>query len=193
MGLNRFDADAQVIGDLFVQTSGDDALKHLGFTPGELGQQGFSAGALLRADERLACAFEHAFDQVQELCFLEGFLDEVHGAVFHGLHGHGHVAMTRDEHDGQGRLAFDQPSLELHAVHATHANVRNQASDFARVVAAQEGLGRLVTAHPVVFAFKQPLQRITDGFVIIHDVDRSFFRNQTHSFPSTTKVGSSGG
>jgi hypothetical protein len=38
VSFNGFDADTQIIGNLFVQTAGYDALKHLRFTAGEFGQ-----------------------------------------------------------------------------------------------------------------------------------------------------------
>jgi hypothetical protein len=80
-----------------------------------------------------------------------------------------------DEDDGQGRAAFDQAALQLQPGHATHADIDNQAGHFARVVAAQERLGGVKTAHPVTFAFEQPLQRITHGLVVINNVNQCLF------------------
>ena len=54
---------------------------------------------------------EHALDQGQQLGFVEGLLDEVEGALFHGVHRHGHVAVAGDEDDGQGGLVLDQAVL----------------------------------------------------------------------------------
>jgi hypothetical protein len=80
-----------------------------------------------------------------------------------------------DEDDGQGGSAFNQAVLQLQAGHAAHADVHDQAGDFARVVTAQKGFGRIETADPVVLAFQQPLQRIAHGFVVIDDIDGAFF------------------
>ena len=38
--LHRLDADAQIVGNLLVQATGDDTLEHLGFAARQLGQQG---------------------------------------------------------------------------------------------------------------------------------------------------------
>jgi hypothetical protein len=43
--------------------------------------------------------------------------------------------MARDEHDRQGRAAFQEAVLQLQAGHAAHADVDDQAGDLARVVA----------------------------------------------------------
>jgi hypothetical protein len=111
----------------------------------------------------------------------KGLLDEIHGAFFHGVDRHGHVAVAGDEHDGERRLALDQAVLQLQARHAAHADVDDQAGDFARVVAGEEGFGRVVAADPVVLAFEQPLQGVAHALVIINDVDGTFFGNQAHA------------
>ncbi|MNY35843.1 hypothetical protein D3C86_1702800 [compost metagenome] len=81
---------------------------------------------------------QHALDQAQQFFLVERLLDEVQRALLHGVHGHGHVAVTRDEHDGQRRLALDQPVLQFQPGHAAHADIDDQAGNFARVVARQK-------------------------------------------------------
>ncbi|MCY1552842.1 hypothetical protein D9M68_892660 [compost metagenome] len=66
--------------------------------------------------------------------------------------------MAGDEDDGQGGLTLDQALLQLHAGHATHADVGYEASHLAGVVAAEKGLGRFEAADPEVLAFEQPLK-----------------------------------
>jgi len=124
--------------------------------------------------------FEHALDQAHQFVLLEGLLDEIHGAFFHGVDRHGHIAMSGDEHDGQGGFAFDQTVLQFQSGHAAHADVDDQAGHFARVVAAQEGFSGIEAAHPVVLALEQPLKRITHRLVIVNDVDSPFLGYQTH-------------
>jgi hypothetical protein len=68
----------------------------------------------------------------------------------------------------------------LQAGHAIHPDVDNQACQLAWVVAAQEGLGRIEAAYPVVFALKQPLQRVTHRFVVVDDINSAFFGYQAH-------------
>ena len=181
MRLYRLDADAQVVGDLLVQAAGDDALEHLRLAPGELGQQRVAAGGLLVLGEQGAGLLQHALDQRHQLVFLERLLDEIHRAFLHGVDGQRHVAVAGDEGDGQGRLALEQAVLQFQAAHAVHADVDDQAGDFARVVAGQEDLGRLEAAHAEILPFEQPLNRIANGFVVVHHIHRSSLRNQTHA------------
>jgi hypothetical protein len=112
---------------------------------GQLGEQRVAAGGCWWSAKARgrgpACA-----RPAHQLFFLEGLLDEVHRAFLHGVDGHGHVAVAGDEDDGQGRLALDQAVLQLQAGHAAHADVHDQAGHFARVVARQEGFGRIKAA-----------------------------------------------
>ena len=82
--------------------------------------------------------FKHALNQRDELLFLERLLDEVHRPFFHRVNRHGNVAVTGDENDRQGRFALHQAALQLKPCHATHADVDDQASHFAWIVAAQK-------------------------------------------------------
>ena len=158
MRLDRLDADAQVIGDLFIQATGHDAFQHLGFAQRQFGQQGVAAGGKLVVGKRALGMLQHALHQAYKLVFLERFLDEIHRTLLHRVDRHRHVAVAGDEDDGQRRVVFDQAVLQLQAGHAAHADVDNQAGYLARVVAAQERLGRIETAYPVVLALQQPLQ-----------------------------------
>jgi len=60
---------------------------------------------------------------------------------FHGVNCHGHIAVSSDEYNGEGRLALDQLILQFKTRHAAHADVDDQTSDFACVVAAEECFG----------------------------------------------------
>jgi hypothetical protein len=87
--------------------------------------------------ERALGVFEHALHQGHEFVFLERLLDEIHRALLHAVDRHRHVAVAGDDHDRQRGFAFDQPVLQFEAGHAGHADVDDQAGDFALVVAAQ--------------------------------------------------------
>ena len=96
---------------MLVQAPSDDAFEHLRLAPGEFGQQRVAVGRVLGLGKGFARVVEHALDQGQQLGFVEGLLDEVEGALFHGVHGHGHVAVAGNEDDGQGGLVLDQAVL----------------------------------------------------------------------------------
>lgn len=99
---------------------------------------------------------------------------------FHGLYGHGYVAVACDEDDGQGGFAFDEAVLQLQASHAAHADINKQAGNFAGVEVFEKALGRVKGAHVPAFAFKQPLQGVAHGFIVINNVDGAFIVYQAH-------------
>ena len=63
MCLYRFDADTQVVGNLFVQPPGNDALKHLRLAHGQARHERFAAGRYLGLVECTFCLVQHALDQ----------------------------------------------------------------------------------------------------------------------------------
>ena len=58
------DRDAEVIGDLFIESTGGDALKHLLLACGELAQQCRVEVLLLGSTTAIMRLLEHAFDEL---------------------------------------------------------------------------------------------------------------------------------
>ena len=102
MGFYGFDADAQVIGNLLVQTTRHNALEHLCFACGEFGHQGVSVGGGEVVTKGFTRLVKHALDQAHQVIFFKRLLNEIHGTFFHGVDGHGYIAVTGDKNNGQG-------------------------------------------------------------------------------------------
>ena len=96
--------------------------------------------------------------------------------------------MAGDEGDGQRRAALQQLVLELEAAHAVHADVGDQAGDLARIEAGEERLGRVEALDAVVLALEQPLQRISDGLVVVDDIDGAALGNKAHAVAAAGAV-----
>ena len=95
VGFDGLDGDAEVVGDLLVETAVDDALENLLLARRELGEQGFIETAAFLLHVAFTGFAEHALDELLEGGLLEGFFDEVDGAALEGVHGHGHVSVAR--------------------------------------------------------------------------------------------------
>ena len=126
---------------------------------------------------------EHALDQVHQGFLVEGFLDEVQAPFFMVFTAMGTSPWPVMKTMGRGRIALEQAVLQVQARHAAHADINNQTGDFARVVARQKRLGRVETAHPVISAFEQPLERIADGFIVVHHIDGAFWESNSCNCP----------
>ena len=85
------------------------------FTGGELGQA--VPGFLVAAAGGVAfqAQLHGPFHGVEEELVLEGLLQEIHGAVFHGLDGQFHVAVAGHEDDGVGGVGGLEAALQFQA------------------------------------------------------------------------------
>ena len=113
MGFNGLDADAQVVSDLFVQSPGHNSLQDLCLTRGQLGHQRVSGRCVLVVRKRQFSFFKHLFHQGDEFVLFKGLLNKIHGTFFHGVYGHGHIAVARDEDHGKRGIFLDQLVLKL--------------------------------------------------------------------------------
>ncbi len=85
--------------------------------------------------------FLHLLDEREQLVFVKRFLDEIERTLFHGFHRHWHIAVRRDEHDRQRRLALNEFVLQFQAAHAIHPDINKKAGHFPRIVTSQECFG----------------------------------------------------
>ena len=173
MGFDGLDGDAEVVGDLLVETAVDDALENLLLARRELGEQGFIETAAFLLHVAFTGFAEHALDELLEGGLLEGFFDEVDGAALEGVHGHGYVSVARDEDDGQLGLAGQKVFLHFKTTHARHAHVKHENRNGLRVVLGDEALAAVVELDAVVARLEEPLQGVADGVVIVDDIDRA--------------------
>src|SRR5690625_3392160 len=89
--------------------------------------------------------------------------------------------MTGDEYGGQWCLAFDQNFLEFKTAHAGHADIHNEHAHLLRVVGFQKLFGAGIAFYAVAVGLEQPSQRIADGFVIVHNVNRTLSLGCSHA------------
>src|SRR5690606_24161562 len=95
--------------------------------------------------------------------------------------GHGHVAVSGDEHDGDGRVALDELFLQFQPAHARLADVDEQYADAVGVVALQELFGAADVLDAVAVGFEQPAKGIAYGFIVIDDVDQAWCLGNGHA------------
>ncbi len=100
MRLYGLDADAQVVGNLFVEPTRHNALEHLSFAQGQLGEKGVAVDGLLVHAEALAGMVQHALHQADQFDFIKRLLNKVHSPFLHGFDSHRHIAMAGNEHHG---------------------------------------------------------------------------------------------
>ena len=87
---------------------------------------------------------EGFFDGVKKGAAFEGFFEQIDGAVFHGLDGHGDVGVGGEDDNGQFGAYFSDEPEEVEAVEFGHFDVTNE--DVAGVVfqgvEGSEGAGK---------------------------------------------------
>ena len=101
---------------------------------------------------------------------MNGFSTKSQASV-QGGHGHGNVAMTGDEDDGQRGPERVQAFLQFQPAHVRHAHVEDQTAAHAVVASGKEGQGRRVGGDGVAFAFEEPGHGVAHGLAVIDDVN----------------------
>ena len=127
-----------------------------------LSANGWSAGVLHRQ-----------FNRFNESVGLIRLFDEIDCARFHGADRSRHIGLAA--HDNHGQLNADgrQSALKLESVHFRHLDIEQKASlnQLRRGVEAGEG-GRICIRRETC-RLQQPLERATNGGIVIHDMDNA--------------------
>jgi hypothetical protein len=58
----------------------------------------------------------------------------------------------------------------------------------SRIEAGEERLGRVEALDSVVLALEQPLERISDGFVVVDDIDGAALGDEAHAVAAAGAV-----
>jgi len=179
--------------------------EHIGRAAGQAGQplaQALHAGRLAQqlaldgvALRQLAPQFTHLQHQTalfkgtahgtHQVLGGKGLLDEVVGAVFHGLHRHRDVAMASDQHHRQFRVQGHQLAHESEPVAARQPDV---ADHDACKVGSQALARRLGTAYAVAgnaFELQRLLAAQHDVGVVFDDQD---FEGFSHGLGGVCRV-----
>jgi hypothetical protein len=121
--LDCTDADLEVIGDLLVRFTGDNALEDLALTWAKRGHALNSLHRLVIAV--LSCSLREGHcDGVQKPFFVDRLLNEVERTGLHRPDCRRNVSVPRDDNDGQTNTACDEPRLHLQPVHIGHSKVQ---------------------------------------------------------------------
>ena len=117
-------------------------------------------------------ALEGPLDAIDEILIAEGLLQEVEGALLHGLDRHRDVTVAGDEDDRNDGATQVELLLQLEPAHAGHAHVEHQATRLARLVGLEELARRGEGARREADGFQQETQGVTHAFIVVHDEDR---------------------
>ena len=127
-------------------------------------------GLLLQAPvlQHQAALFQRAPQTAEQALGREGFLDEVVGALAHGLHRHRHVAVPGDHDHRQVAIDRLQVGEQLQAVHAGH--IADDHPGEGLVQRSQAFLGAQAQAHLEAGQLQPLLHRFADRrFVVDED------------------------
>ena len=124
-----------------VQAAADDGRHDLLLAVGER-----CVGSLELAEARRAAVLRPAavdgdLDRTEQRIGVHGLRQELHGATFHGAHGHGHVAMAGDEDDRHLGATGDE-RLQVEATEVRQADIEHQAARRACTWPREEVLRR---------------------------------------------------
>ncbi len=108
----------------------------------------------------------------QQILFFEGFLQEVHGTVFHGANAGGYVAVGGDEDDGCFESPVGHAFLKSEAIHARHLDIEHNTSWLFRGSLREIGLSRVECFDGVACGTEQSRQRRPNTLVVVDHVDR---------------------
>jgi hypothetical protein len=127
MHLHRGFGDADIAGDLFAETTAHDLDHDLALSGAqriETIPQGVQSLFILAPS---AITREAELDGVEKLLIPEGLGQELDGAPLHRLHGHGDVAVARDEDDREFLVRRGELALEIQAALPRQSHVEDQA------------------------------------------------------------------
>ncbi|OBX35027.1 hypothetical protein A8U91_04097 [Halomonas elongata] len=109
-------------------------------------------GAVFQAETTFFAAAPYHFDQALAG---EGLFQKVPGALAHGFHGGGNVAVTGDQDHRQVRIASADLAQQGHAVHARHADVTDHDAGKIGLEFCQGGLGTFERTGRVAGKFQR--------------------------------------
>ena len=108
----------------------------------------------------------HPFEQCGALNRL---FQEIYGTGLHRLYGHGNIAVSGEEDDGNAQAARVQRRLNFKPVHAWHGHVQQQAARAVGLKGRQESGAVGMGFHLQVGRLQQLGQRIAHRGVVVDD------------------------
>jgi len=171
MYLHRRFADADIVGNLFVQATGRDLNHNLTFAGAErfetLPER--TQGPITLALGTIAS--EARLDGIEEVLIAERFCQELYGAALHCLDGHRDVAMRCDEDDRHVPVRRREVALKLKAASSRHSNIEHQTGGAVRSVGIQKIGYRRKLPGMQADRPQQTLDRVAKLGIVIDDRD----------------------
>jgi hypothetical protein len=134
MHLHRGFGDADIVGNLFVQATGQDAEHDFMLAGAEYVE------TLLERSQRAitlsarTITSEAGLDGVKQILITERLCKELYSTALHRLHGHRHVGVRRDEDDRHLPVCGDKVALKLKTASPRQSHVEHQASGTVRKI-----------------------------------------------------------
>ena len=171
MSLHRRLAGAELRGDLFVEQTRHDQGHDLALArrqrlvpPSQLGQ----LRPLLSCR---AVTINRLLNGVEELLVTKRFREKLHGSSLHGLHRHGNVAMSGDEHDRDRRIRVGKLALKINAAQSGQPHVEDKAARYVGALGFEEFLRRLERLRSEAYRAEKPREGFTHRRIIVDDED----------------------
>jgi hypothetical protein len=125
--LDGLEAKAQSHGDVLVRHPSGNENEYLVLPRGQRGYTAFDVFAHFLASELLSLAINPLPDSRKELFVVEWLWQKMSCSGAHCFHRHGHVSVSRDEHDGSMPAAVVQLLLQLQSALIRELHVKDKA------------------------------------------------------------------
>src|SRR5215510_13820258 len=176
-------AQPQFAGDLLVHQAGSDKPHHLAFALGQAVEACPQVCEALLVLAPAAIALDRRGDCVQHVLIAEGLGQKIDRAGFHGLDGHGDIAVAGHEYDGNMDVRLGEFGLEIEPAHPRQSDVEHEAACHIGKLASQKVRGRAERLDPEADRSEQAAERLAHGLIVVDDeYDRRFGRSSLASW-----------
>src|SRR4029450_11507484 len=99
-------------------------------------------------------ALDRGRDGIQKILIAKRLSEEIDGTGLHRPHGHGNIAMSGDEPDGDSKIRLRQLGLEVETAHSRQPDVEHEATCNIGTLALQKLLRRCKYFDPQLYRLK---------------------------------------
>src|SRR5262249_1747690 len=171
MDFDRHLADADIAGDLLIETATDNVLHYFALA----GRQRLEALAhrakrlFALAPRPITCQAE--LNRIQQILIAKWPGQELNRSALHRLHGHRHVTVSRDEYDRELDVRCREVALIVQTAAPGQSDIQDQAGRAGRRLGFEKIRQGLHCPRLQTDATQKGLQRFADICVIIDDHD----------------------
>jgi len=116
-------------------------------------------------------AINRLLNGVEKLLVTKGFREKVHRPRLQGLHRHGDITMSGDEHDLDRWIRRGKLALKVEAAQSRESHVEDEAARCVGALGSQEFLGRPERLRSEAYRTEKPRKGFTHRRVIVDDED----------------------